>query len=114
MPEPLKQRSLYPAVFLAAILYVVIANFPTLSPILLTIILILLISLAINPLITKLRRLFGGRTLATGIVVLLFFIIAALTGWGCDQPGRSHSRGILRRRPFGDHRDFGRPNQNGQ
>ena len=83
-PEP---RSLYPVVFLAAGLFVFIRAFSALSPILLSFILIILLSLAINPLIMKLRqRLTGGRTLATGFVVLIFLVIVVLTGFAFYNP----------------------------
>ncbi|MEO6182979.1 MAG: AI-2E family transporter [Verrucomicrobiota bacterium] len=99
MSEPLKQRGFYPLILFAAGLYVVIANFSKLSPILLAIILIVLISLAINPLIAKLRGLFGGRTLTTGILVLLFFVIAALTGWAFYNPIQRSATKFVQRLP---------------
>jgi predicted PurR-regulated permease PerM len=88
MPKerPAKPRSIYSSIFLAAALYVFIHTFSVLSPILLSFILTLLLALAINPLILKLRRLSGGRTLATAMVVVAFFCIAALTGWAFYKP----------------------------
>ncbi|MEO5803988.1 MAG: AI-2E family transporter [Verrucomicrobiota bacterium] len=85
--SPTQSRSLYSAIFLAAALYVFIKNFSTLSPILLSFILILLLTLAINPLILKLRRrLTGGRTLATAFVVVIFLAIVVLTGFAFYTP----------------------------
>lgn len=83
LPKP---RSFYPLILLAAGLYVFIHTFPTLSPIFLSFILTLLVALAINPVILKLRRLSGGRTVATGLVVLAFLCIAGLTGWAFYKP----------------------------
>src|SRR3954466_14319595 len=94
-----KPRSFYSSIFLAAALYVFIAAFSILSPILLSFILILLLSLAINPLILKLRRLSGGRTLATGFVVLVFLFIVGLTGFAFYNPIKRSTTKFMDRMP---------------
>ncbi len=95
-PRP---RQIYSSIFLAAGLFVLISVFPVISPILLSFILILLIALAINPIILKLRRLSGGRTVATGLVVLTFFCVAALTGWAFYQPMKRSTTKFVQQLP---------------
>jgi predicted PurR-regulated permease PerM len=97
--EPTAPRAFYSAIFLAAALYVFIITFSILSPILLSFILILLLSLAINPLIMKLRRLSGGRTMATGFVVLIFLGIVLLTGWAFYNPIQRSTKKFVDRLP---------------
>src|ERR1700735_1701559 len=61
-PQPeLKPRSIISAVLLGGGILIFIKAFPLLSPILLSFLLILLISLAFNPLIHRMRNLAGGR-----------------------------------------------------
>lgn len=101
MPKdyPARPRSFYSSVLLAAALYVFIQTFSIWSPILLSFILILLLSLAINPLIMRLRRLSGGRTLATGMVVLAFITILVLTGWAFYNPIQRSTKKFVDRLP---------------
>ncbi|MEO7676198.1 MAG: hypothetical protein ABIV39_05475 [Verrucomicrobiota bacterium] len=68
--QPKMPRSIYPAIFLAAGLYVFIAGFSRIAPVLLAFILILLLTVALNPIVTRLRGLSGGRALATARVAL--------------------------------------------
>ncbi|HBA84174.1 MAG TPA: AI-2E family transporter [Verrucomicrobia bacterium] len=68
------------ALILAAALFGFIQTFSLLSPILLSFLLILLISLAFNPVISRMRALMGGRKIATGLVVTAFLAVIALTG----------------------------------
>ncbi len=80
-----RTRGLYPYILLAAALFIFIKAFPILSPILFSFLLIVLISLALNPLVNRLRSLTGGRKLATGLVVVVMFIVIGVTGfvsWG--------------------------------
>ena len=53
-----------------AALFVFIEAFSLLSPILLSLLLILLISLAVNPVISRMRALTGGRKVATALVAV--------------------------------------------
>ncbi len=76
-----KQCSISFYVILGASLFAFIQSFSLLSPILLSILLILLISLAINPLISRMRALRGGRKSATGLIVAALVVVITLMGW---------------------------------
>jgi predicted PurR-regulated permease PerM len=84
-PE-VKPRSISFYVLLAAALLVFIHTFSLLAPILLSFLLILLISLALNPVISRMRGLTGGRRLATGLVAVALVVILGLTGWAFLVP----------------------------
>ena len=84
-PE-MKPRSVSFYVLLAAALWVFIQIFPLLAPILLSFLLILLISLAVNPLISRLRALTGGRRVATGLVAAALLAVLGLTSWAFLGP----------------------------
>jgi len=84
-PE-VKHRSISFYVILGAALFAFIQSFSLLSPILLSLLLVLLISLAVNPLISRMRTLRGGRKGATGTVVGALFVVIALTGWAFFGP----------------------------
>ncbi|MFO7712807.1 AI-2E family transporter [Desulfosarcina sp.] len=71
---------------LGAALYAFIQSFSLLSPILLSFLLILLISLAVNPLISRMRAWKGGRKGATGLIVTALIAAIALTGWASFVP----------------------------
>lgn len=73
-------------VLLAAALLIFINTFLLLSPILLSLLLILLISLALNPLISRLRAWTGGRSVATGLVAGALVAVIGLTGWAFFGP----------------------------
>src|SRR5678815_4258864 len=73
-------------VLLAAALFVFIQTFSLLSPILLSFLLILLISLAINPVISRLRTWTGGRKGATGLVTMTLVAVIGLTAWAFFGP----------------------------
>ena len=84
-PSALRPASFY--LLLAAALFVLVEIFSRLAPILLSFILILLISLAANPLIARIRRLLsGGRAVATGLVLALLIALLGLTGWVFAKP----------------------------
>ncbi|HEY5551117.1 MAG TPA: AI-2E family transporter [Opitutaceae bacterium] len=80
------RRSLVVAVLLAAALFVFIQAFVLLSPVLLSLILILLISLAINPLILRLRNWTGGRMGATALFMAALVAVIGLTAWAFFGP----------------------------
>lgn len=84
-PE-VKPRSVYFYVILGAALFAFIQTFSLLAPILLSFLLILLISLAVNPVISRLRALTGGRKVATGLVAAALVVVIALTGWAFFGP----------------------------
>lgn len=82
----LKPRAISFYVLLAAALFVFIQTFSVLSPILLSALLIVLISLAVNPVISKMRAWTGGRRVATGLIVLALVAVIGLTGWAFFVP----------------------------
>jgi predicted PurR-regulated permease PerM len=67
-------------------LFAFIQTFRLLSPILLSLLLILLISIAVNPVISRMRGLMGGRRLATGLVVAALVLLVTLTGLAFFRP----------------------------
>jgi predicted PurR-regulated permease PerM len=82
-PQPIS-ISFY--ILLGAILVAFIRTFSLLSPILLSLLLVLLISLAVNPVITWMRAKRGGRKLPTGLLALGSLIVIGLTCWGFFGP----------------------------
>ena len=97
--KPTRQRSLYGPVWLAAGLAVLIVGFSRIVPILLALILVVLIFLALNPVIVWLRRISGGRLLATAMVVLFFLGLAGLTGWAFYAPMKKSTSKFVERLP---------------
>lgn len=89
----------YSHVILGAALFALIQTFPLLSPILLSFLLILLISLAVNPVISRLRALTGGRRVATTLVGLVLVTVMALTGWAFFGPMQSSVTKLAERLP---------------
>ena len=89
----------YLLVLFAAAIYVVIAGFKLASPIIMSGVLILLIALALNPVISKLRRWSGGRKPATGLLIILFFAILFSTGWAFYQPVKRAASQFFSRLP---------------
>lgn len=73
-------------VFLGAVLFAFIQSYSLLSPILLSCLLVMLISLAVNPLVSWIRSLTGGRKLPAGLAVGGFVAIIVLTGWAFYEP----------------------------
>ena len=68
-------------VILGVALFAFIRTFSLLSPILLSFLLVLLISLAINPVISRIRALTGGRKISTGLIVAGLAAMMVLAGW---------------------------------
>jgi predicted PurR-regulated permease PerM len=73
-------------VILGVALFAFIRTFSLLSPILLSFLLVLLVSLAVNPVISRMRSLTGGRKLPTGLVVAGLAAVMALMGWSLFGP----------------------------
>lgn len=67
-------------------LFAVIKTFSLLSPILLSLLLVILLSLAVNPIISKMRGLTGGRKKPIGLVVVVLVAVIALTAWSLFGP----------------------------
>jgi len=84
--KEVKQRSISFYVVLGAALFAFIQSFTLLSPILLSFLLILLISLAVNPVTSRMRGLRGGRKGATGLIIGVLLVVIALTGWAFFGP----------------------------
>ena len=85
--EPSSRRLSIPIyLMLAVALFAFVQTFSTLSPIYLSFLLTLLISLALNPLVNKLRTLTGGRKAATGLVVFTLVTVIGLSGWAFFVP----------------------------
>jgi predicted PurR-regulated permease PerM len=76
-----KPRSIYSYVILGAALFAFIQTFLLLSPILLSFLLILLIGLALNPMISRMRAFTGGRKGAMALIVAALVAFIALTSW---------------------------------
>jgi predicted PurR-regulated permease PerM len=83
MPEAHKKERDRPSiafyVLLGAASLAFVETFSLLSPILLSFLLILLISLALNPVIARMRALTGGRKVATTLIAATLFAVFALT-----------------------------------
>jgi predicted PurR-regulated permease PerM len=73
-------------VILGAVLFAFIRTFSLLAPILLSFVLVLLISLAVNPVISRMRAWTGGRKIPTGLVVAGLISVMALVGWSIFGP----------------------------
>ena len=82
----IRPRSFYSYLMLGAALFAFIQTFSLLSPILFSFLLILLISLAVNPVISRMRALTGGRKRSTGLIVATLVVFIALTGWAFFGP----------------------------
>ncbi len=79
-------RSIAFYVTLAAALYAVIHAYALLSPILLSFLLIFLTTLAVNPIISRLRTWTGGRKRATGLVLMAVLTLGGLGIWAAVVP----------------------------
>jgi predicted PurR-regulated permease PerM len=74
---------------LAAALFGFVKSYRLLSPILLSLLLILLITLAINPVISWMRGLSGGRKVPMGLIAVGLVMVIGFTGWSFFGPMRS-------------------------
>ena len=81
-----RPRSFLSYLILGAALFAFIQTFSLLSPILFSFLMILLISLAVNPVISRMRALKAGRKGATGLIVSALVVLIALTGWAFFGP----------------------------
>jgi len=85
-PGEKKPRSIAFYVVLAAALYSLIQAYSLLSPILLSFLLIILITLAVNPIVLRLRTWTGGRKRATGLVLAGVLTLGGLAIWAAAVP----------------------------
>jgi len=81
-----KRHSILFYILVVLALVVFIQSFTLLSPIYLSFLLTLLISLALNPLINRLRTFTGGRKGATAAVVLVMLMAITFAGWAFYIP----------------------------
>src|SRR5687767_11152152 len=79
-------RNYGPLVLTGLFLFILIKAYAVLSHILISFLLIMLISLAVNPIVVKWRSWSGGRTLATASVVAIFLVVLALAGYAFYRP----------------------------
>ncbi|MBF0234835.1 MAG: AI-2E family transporter [Desulfamplus sp.] len=99
-PEPeVKPCRIYFCVILGAILFAFIQSFALLSPILLSFLLILLITLALNPVISRVRSWTGGRRGATGLLTMAMIVFIALTGWASFGPMKTSVTNMSKQLP---------------
>jgi predicted PurR-regulated permease PerM len=84
-------------ILLATALLIFIQSYHLLAPIILSFLLILLISLAINPVVARLRKLTGGRKMATGLVTAAFILLVGLTGWAFYIPISTSASNLVQR-----------------
>lgn len=82
----MKPRSIAFYVVLAAGLYALVQTYSLLAPIILSFLLIILITLAINPIIQRLRTWTGGRKRATGLVLAGLLALGGLAVWATVVP----------------------------
>ena len=81
-----RPRSFLSYLIPGAVLFAFIQTFSLLSPILFSFLMIVLISLAVNPVISRMRALKAGRKSATGLIVSALVVVIALTGWAFFGP----------------------------
>lgn len=86
-------------VILGAAFYAILNTFWLLSPILLSFLLILLITLAVNPMISWMRGLGGSRGVPTGLVIVGLVLLMALTGWALFGPMKASVMTMAERVP---------------
>jgi predicted PurR-regulated permease PerM len=98
-PEQARPRFFAVYVILGAALFAFMQTFWLLSPILLSFLLILLITLAVNPIISWMRGLRGGRGVPTGLVTMGLLLILGVTGWALFGPMKASVITVTERVP---------------
>jgi predicted PurR-regulated permease PerM len=99
-PEPeLRRCSFCFYLMLGAALLVSIKCFSLLSPILLSFLLVLLVSFALNPVVSRMMAWTSGRKVATGLVVAAFVLVIGLTGWAFTVPLKGATEKIVQSLP---------------
>jgi predicted PurR-regulated permease PerM len=81
-----RQHSVYLYIIIGAVLFAFIKTFQLLSPILLSLLLVLLIFLAVNPIVSWMRVKTGGRKGPTGVLAIGMIATICLTGWAFFGP----------------------------
>ena len=85
-PSGARSKPVYSYLIIGVLLFTFIRIFSLLAPILLSFLLILLITLAVNPVISRMKAWTGGRKGATGLVVATVVGAIVLTGWAFFGP----------------------------
>lgn len=98
-PSQPKPRSTTFHILVAGTVWVVIKSFALLSPIVLSLLLILLTSLAVNPVISRLREWTGGRKGATALVAVALAAMIGMTGWAFLGPMKSSMTELAEKAP---------------
>jgi predicted PurR-regulated permease PerM len=93
--KPRKPVSIWLYILVAAALLAFIRAYSALSPIILSFLLTILISLALNPFVTWLRTFTGGRKTAIGVVFGLLIVALGLTGWAFYTPLKDSVAGLV-------------------
>lgn len=91
--------SLYGVVIIGALLFALIRSFAILSPILFSLLLIFIVSLAVNPLVRRVRTFVGGRKTATALLATGLIGVFALVGWAFMVPMKSSVTKLYERLP---------------
>lgn len=94
-----KQHSIFLYIIVGAAVLVFIKTFQLLSPILLSFLLVILISLAINPIVSWMRVKTGGRKVPTGLLALAMIAAICLTGWALLGPMKTSILNISKTLP---------------
>jgi predicted PurR-regulated permease PerM len=97
--DQVKRSSVSYHVILGAALFAGIQSFTLLSHILLSFLLVMLISLALNPAISRMRAWTGGRALPTGLILAGFLSVLVLTGWAFLGPMQTSITNISKQLP---------------
>jgi predicted PurR-regulated permease PerM len=97
--EDVKHRSGSYYIILGASLFAIIQSFALVSHILLSFLLVILISFALNPAISWMRDVTGGRKIPATIAVGGFIAILALTGWAFFGPMQDSITNISQQLP---------------
>jgi len=84
----LKRLSIPFYLIIGGVILVFVQTFSILAPVYLSFLLTLLISLALNPLVNRLRSFLGGRKGATATIILGMLMFIALSGWAFYIPLR--------------------------
>lgn len=98
-PPQRRKHSIIFFVVLAAALYAGIQIYSLLSPIILSFLLIVLITLAVNPIIARMRIWTGGRKRSTGVVLAGVLALGGLTVWASVGPLKQASSTLSEKLP---------------
>ena len=98
-PKRRRPRLIALYLVIALILYAVLHAYSLLSPILLAFLLIILITLAINPIIVRMQKCTGGRKRATGLFFIGLLTLGALSVWASVSPLKQAGSTLMEKWP---------------